>query len=85
MMEVYLNVAEWGDGVFGAEAAARRHFGRSARELTRRDALLLAASLPNPIERDAGRPSRRLSSLAARLGERVRQAGDLTPCLSGAA
>src|SRR3954471_20440666 len=51
-MEIYLNVAEWGQGIFGAEAAARHHFGKSARELTRREAALLATALPNPILRD---------------------------------
>ncbi|MEM9810413.1 MAG: monofunctional biosynthetic peptidoglycan transglycosylase [Pseudomonadota bacterium] len=48
IMEVYLNVAEWGDGLFGAEAAAQERFGKSARDLTRREAALLAAVLPNP-------------------------------------
>ena len=57
-MEIYLNVAEWGEGIFGAEAAARHHFGKSARDLTRREAALLATSLPNPITRNAARPSR---------------------------
>jgi monofunctional glycosyltransferase len=56
-MEVYLNVAEWGQGIFGAEAAARHHFGKSARELTRREAALLATALPNPLLRDPARPS----------------------------
>jgi len=47
-MEVYLNVAEWGDGIFGAEAAAQARFEKSARNLTQREAALLAAVLPNP-------------------------------------
>ena len=55
-MEIYLNVAEWGQGIFGAEAAARHHFGKSARDLTRREAALLATALPNPILRDPARP-----------------------------
>jgi monofunctional biosynthetic peptidoglycan transglycosylase len=55
-MEIYLNVAEWGQGIFGAEAAARHHFGKSARDLTRREAALLATTLPNPILRDPARP-----------------------------
>jgi monofunctional biosynthetic peptidoglycan transglycosylase len=58
VMEIYLNVAEWGEGIFGAEAAARHHFGKSARDLTRREAALLATSLPNPLVRDAAQPSR---------------------------
>ena len=48
IMEVYLNVAEWGDGHFGAEAAAQARFGKSARDLTEREAALLASVLPSP-------------------------------------
>lgn len=48
IMEVYLNVAEWGDGFFGAEAAAQARFGKSAADLTEREAALLAAVLPSP-------------------------------------
>ncbi|MEP3655836.1 MAG: monofunctional biosynthetic peptidoglycan transglycosylase [Litorimonas sp.] len=47
-MEIYLNVAEWGDGIFGAEAAAQARFGKSAKDLTQREAALLAAVLPSP-------------------------------------
>ncbi len=71
MIEIYLNVAEWGDGVFGAEAAARRHFGKSARDLTRREAALLATSLPNPRLRDPARPSSRQRALAATVMARM--------------
>ena len=48
IMEVYLNVAEWGDGIFGAEAAAQTRFGKPASQLTPREAALLAAVLPSP-------------------------------------
>ena len=48
IMEVYLNIAEWGDGHFGAEAAARARFGKSAADLTKQEAALLAAVLPSP-------------------------------------
>jgi monofunctional biosynthetic peptidoglycan transglycosylase len=48
IMEIYLNVAEWGDGVFGAEAAAQERFGVSAKNLTPRQAAALAAVLPSP-------------------------------------
>ncbi len=68
VLEVYLNVAEFAPGVFGAEAAARHHFGVSAADLTERQAALLAAVLPNPQERNAGAPSdfvnRRARSIA---------------------
>lgn len=52
ILELYLNVAEWGQGVFGAEAAARHHFGKPAKELTVEEAALLAAILPSPRRYD---------------------------------
>ena len=48
IMEIYLNVAEWGDGIFGAEQAAQERFGVSAKDLTPKQAAALAAVLPNP-------------------------------------
>lgn len=66
IMEIYLNIAEWGPGVYGAEAAARYHFAKSARQLGERESALLAVTLPNPIRRNAGKPgfgTRRLASL----------------------
>lgn len=48
ILEVYLNVAEFGPGVYGVEAAARRYFGKPARELSAAESALLAAVLPNP-------------------------------------
>lgn len=57
IVEVYLNIAEFGTGVFGVEAAAQHHFSRSAADLTPRQAGLLAAVLPSPQSRNAGRPS----------------------------
>jgi monofunctional biosynthetic peptidoglycan transglycosylase len=57
IMEVYLNVAEWGEGVFGAEAAAQHYFGKPAVQLTRRESALLAASLPTPLRSNPARPS----------------------------
>jgi monofunctional biosynthetic peptidoglycan transglycosylase len=55
ILELYLNVAEWGDGVFGAEAAARHHFGVSAAALSAEQAAWLAAILPSPRRYDHGR------------------------------
>jgi monofunctional biosynthetic peptidoglycan transglycosylase len=66
IMELYLNIAEWGPGVYGAEAAARHHFSKGALHLSEREAALLAVALPNPIARDAGQPgagTRRLAGL----------------------
>lgn len=69
IMEVYLNVAEMGKGIYGVEAAAEAYFGTSAAKLTRRQACLIAACLPNPVKRNAGRPSpyisRRAGDIAA--------------------
>ena len=71
MMEVYLNVAEWGPGVYGAEAAARRHFRKSAADLSRREAALLVAALPNPRQRDPAKPSRLMNAKAGRVLARI--------------
>lgn len=71
LMENYLNIAEWGEGIFGAEAAARRYFGKSARDLSRHEAALLATALPNPILRNPARPSPRHRALASRLQRRL--------------
>lgn len=82
MMEIYLNVAEWAPGVYGAEAAARHHFGRSAKDLTRRQAALLAVTLPNPAARNPGKPSAGLNRLAARIERRAAQSGAYVACVS---
>lgn len=81
ILEVYLNIAEWGDGVFGVEAAARRHFGKSAAQLSAREAALLARALPNPVQRAAGKPSRRHQGLARLLQTRMAGAGPWLDCL----
>lgn len=81
MMEVYLNVAEWGDGIFGAEAAARKYFRKSAKDLTRREAALLARSLPNPLRRNPGKPTPRLNALAGQLQARMAGAAPYAECL----
>ena len=60
VMEVYLNVAQFGPGIFGVEAASRYYFHKSAAELTRREAVLLVAALPNPRFRNPANPSRRM-------------------------
>jgi monofunctional glycosyltransferase len=57
ILEVYLNVAELGDGVFGAEAAARHYFGRRAAHLAAHESALLAAMLPTPRRSNPGHPS----------------------------
>jgi monofunctional biosynthetic peptidoglycan transglycosylase len=83
VMEAYLNVAEWGDGIFGAEAAARARFGKSAADLTEREAALLAAVLPSPNKWRLDPPgpyvSKRASTLQARM--RVVRSEGLASCV----
>ncbi len=57
IMEVYLNSIEMGDGIYGADAVAERHFGCLASELTKGQCALIAATLPNPLKYDSGAPS----------------------------
>lgn len=60
ILEIYLNVIEWGDGVFGAEAASRAYFAKPASALTPDEAALLAGAIINPREHSPARPTRRL-------------------------
>jgi monofunctional glycosyltransferase len=81
ILEVYLNIAEWGEGLFGAEVAARHYFGKSAQALNAREAALLATALPNPRQRNAARPSRLHLFLAAHLMAREKKDGPLAECV----
>ena len=85
IIEVYLNIAEWGPGVFGAEAAARHHFDKPASKLTEREAALLAAALPNPAIRVASNPGPRTSRMARVIQARVRAFGSVARCVVGPA
>ena len=69
ILVVYLNVAEFGEGVFGVEAAAQHHFGVSVADLTAAQAARLAAVLPDPKGRDAGKPSRSVRNRAASIAD----------------
>jgi len=82
IIEVYLNIAEWAPGVYGAQAAARRHFGRGANSLTQYQAALLAAALPAPQERNAGRPGPVTRRTAAQILRRMDQTKGLFGCIS---
>lgn len=84
ILEVYLNVAEWGPGVFGAEAASRFHFNKPATRLGEREAAQLAASLPNPIRRDAGDPGPRTARKAGVIQARARASGEAADCVLAA-
>lgn len=73
ILELYLNVAEWGEGVFGAEAAARHYYGLSAAQLSAEQAARLAAMLPRPRYYDRNRGSRYLATYSARIRARMEQ------------
>ena len=82
VLEIYLNIAEWGPGgQFGVEAGARRAFGKSARDLNAGEAAILAAVLPNPYRRNAQRPGPGVRQVAARVQARAASAGDLDACV----
>lgn len=82
ILEIYLNIAEWGpEGVFGIEAGARRAFRRSAEKLNIRQSSLMAAALPNPRVRTPAKPQAFLSKIAMRLQKRIPATN--TTCITG--
>src|SRR5215813_6426541 len=82
ILEIYLNIAEWGpNGEFGAEAGARRAFGKSAQDLSRYEGALLAATLPNPSIRNARRPGPGLQRLAGLYVARAGKSPAAAACL----
>ena len=81
VLEIYLNIAEWGPGIFGAEAAARHHFGKPAARLTAQEAALLAVALPNPLEREPGYPGYLHKRLADNLLTRMRVSRTTMRCV----
>jgi monofunctional glycosyltransferase len=84
VLEIYLNIAEWGpNGEFGAEAGARWAFGKSARDLNPSEAAELAAILPNPIRRSARIPNVLVRRLAALYERRSSEFSGLDICVRG--
>jgi monofunctional biosynthetic peptidoglycan transglycosylase len=79
IMELYLNVAEWGDGVFGIEAAARKHYGKSAAGLTAHEAATLAAIIPNPRRYRTDGTSRYVESQSERIYQIMVRRGIVIP------
>ena len=75
ILELYLNAVEWGDGIFGAEAAARAHFGKSAADLTLDEAVALAAVLPSPRRHSPAGGSRWVAQRKAWVERRMRATG----------
>lgn len=84
ILEIYLNIAQWGPGVFGAEAAARHHFGKPASALTRSEAIRLAAALPSPGTRNPARPSRRYLAQVHRVERELARSRWVFSCLPAA-
>lgn len=80
ILEVYLNIVEFGPGIYGAEAAARAYFGRPAGDLTMREAALLAAVLPSPREWSPARPTSFLNNRVRTIRTRIGQLGPLLNC-----
>lgn len=85
LMEIYLNIAQWGNGIYGVEAASWEYFEKPAFALTPREAALLAVTLPAPAKRNPAKPSRGLARLAATIAARAEQAGDYVGCIAAPA
>jgi monofunctional biosynthetic peptidoglycan transglycosylase len=81
VVEVYINTAEWAPGVYGAEAAARHHFNKSGKALTKTQAARLAAALPNPAVRNAGKPGPKVRAKAKTIRNRVNSTVRYLDCL----
>lgn len=82
-MEIYLNIAEWGPGIYGAEAASQYYFKKPAVKLSRREAALLASALPNPYLRNPTKPTKRQAIYAKLVERRAAQSGAYVTCLYG--
>ncbi len=82
ILAAYFNVAEWGEGIFGAEAASKYYFHKPAAALSPREAALLAAALPNPRKRDPRRPDFIQARKAELLQERMARGWARLDCLS---
>jgi monofunctional glycosyltransferase len=82
VMEIYLNVAEWGEGLYGIEAPSRRYFHKPASRLDAREGALLATALPNPLLRDPSHPRAFQRLLAARVMARAAAMSERLGCLT---
>jgi monofunctional biosynthetic peptidoglycan transglycosylase len=81
IIEVYLNIVEFGPGIYGAEAAAQSFFGKPAADLSSREAALLAAALPSPRISSPARPSAWLEDRARTIRARIDQLGPMLACV----
>jgi monofunctional biosynthetic peptidoglycan transglycosylase len=81
IVEVYVNTAEWAPGVYGVEAAAQHHFKKSGKSMSKTQAAQLAAALPNPAMRDAGKPGPKVRAKARTIRKRVNSTLPYLDCL----
>ena len=81
LMETYLNIAPWGPGIFGAEAASRHFFYKSAAELTRREAILLAGVLPSPSLRNPAKPTPQMLKVVPVIDKRMEILASRSACV----
>lgn len=81
IMEVYLNIAEWGPGIYGIEAAAQTYFKIPASKISAHQASLLAAALPNPYVRIPSKPSRGMKAIAGIIARRAAHSADYVHCV----
>lgn len=81
IMEIYLNIAEWGDGIFGVEAASRHYFKKSAGSLNAREASLLVSALPSPVKRNPAKPGAYTKQYAGKINRRLNADVAYTGCL----
>jgi monofunctional biosynthetic peptidoglycan transglycosylase len=82
MLEVYLNIAELGDGIYGVESAAQVYFGKSADGLSQREAVMLAASLPSPLRRNPNRITSGYNKYISIIEGRLKKGGAYISCIS---
>jgi len=81
VLEIYLNIAEWGPNIYGIEAAAQHYFGVSAKNLSSRQSALLAAALPNPITRNPAKAKPGMRAIARVIERRASRAGAYVGCV----
>ncbi len=80
IIELYLNIVEWGHGIYGVGAASQKYFGKDPSKLTRHEAALLAAILPAPREWSANPPGSYVAERANVISTRISQLGELLDC-----
>jgi monofunctional biosynthetic peptidoglycan transglycosylase len=81
IMEIYLNIADWGPNIYGIEAASQHYFDKPAKSLSARQAALLAITLPNPIDRNPAKPDSYMKKRAARIQSMAANNGAQANCL----